>query len=197
MARKSIRKSNKHAYSPKNIGERVHVRQVTRIRMLEYDLPHCPSFLWFGNQWEGLFKGWLEQGAKIEVYAQKPTRESLEMLKNLRDSHNRSFIAYLFSDVKDDQLGFKKDALKSTHFTVFKTPKSFGGEETQLWVEAEHNPGQKHMYRCNYFQPMGFGVGRKEEPWETTCRKYESILNRIRDSKTRKLKKGAVTVVRG
>ena len=100
MARKSIRNGKDHAFSPKDIGKKAdgHVRQGTRIRMLEYDLPRAPDRLFgfvplipWGNQWKNLFEGWLKQGAQVELYAQRLSSENLDMLNMLKAQYRKTF----------------------------------------------------------------------------------------------------------
>ena len=198
MARNSIRNIKKRGFSPKDIAKKAgdHVRGGTRIRMLEYDLPKSPSFLWFGNQWKNLFEDWLKKGAKVELYAQRLSREQEEMVDMFKAQYRGNFHRILFGNVPDTST-FKKDDYISTHFTLFKTPRAVGRPAIQLWTEAEHNPGEQHMYGCGYFQPKGFGVTRKEEPWESIYRKYEGFLDYIIETLRPKKKSGRIVIRAG
>ncbi len=188
----------KKKYTPTDIGKIAFIKRGTKIRMLEYDLHKSPIFFWMGNRWERLFQTWLEQGAKIEVYAQAPSKDSVRMLKYFKGKNPFSFSAYSFKDVSDKVLGIKKDELKYNHFTLFRTPKKKGLDEKQLWVERKHLPEDKNMYECKFYQPEGFTLGVIEKPWEKEFKKYERILDRILAHKgikvKRKIKGGSLII---
>lgn len=174
--RKKPRRNNTEKHFPLDIGRAAHVKKNTRIRVLEYDLPKCPTFLFFGNQWNNLFRDWLNKGAKIEVYAQKPSRETLKMLKRLEKETPLSFSTYLFGDIKEEKL---KSQLVNQHFTLFTTPRKMGGDERQLWTELNHSPRESYMTGCSYHCQKGFRVSRREEDWEKSFRNYSKILDLI------------------
>jgi len=155
------------------------IRDKSQVRMLENDLARCPSFLWFGDQWETLFKSWLEKGAQVEVYFQAPRRKTLEMLKRLKSQHKGSFYMIPFSDVPEGVLKTEKD-LTREHFTLIEVPRAFaGGTDKYMWTEGEHNPGNSSMKDCHYFQSTSIGAHRKGEYWEPDFKRNAGILNRI------------------
>jgi hypothetical protein len=198
MARKSSRKRKEHAYGPLDIAEKALIRRGTRIRMLEYDFPRCPNrfmgFFPWGNQWEKLFANLLSQGAKIEVYAQNVRSEQMGMLDKFKAENPGRFYKILFGNVPDTNK-FKKSDYESKHFTLFRTPRSVGGDEKQLWVEEEHKPGQPNMYKCRYSQQKNFfGARGREESWEPEFRKYEGILNYIIETLHPKKKSGRMVI---
>lgn len=182
-------------FSPRDIGKRTHVKKGTKIRMLEGALTRAPDrlcgfvpILPWGNQWVNLFQGWLKEGARIEVYVQGVPNQTKDMLKRFAAEYGpKSFLPIDFSKVPDSA-EFKKADLISKHFTLFQDNRRFGkgGYDIQMWTEEKHNPGNPHMYGCEYVHKTILEAVRKKEPWETEFRTNESILNYILKARSKK-----------
>jgi hypothetical protein len=209
-------------YTPLDIGREESIKEGTVARVVEYDLAKSPNkilgFIPFGNQWEKLFKSWLERGVMVEVYHQAPTKETKKMLEGFcRQYGKRRFNSIGFEDVPDKVFDVEvpggsnervnKKYLVSQHFTLFNIPMHLG-EYWELWKESKHLPNSPYMYGCSSFR------GNKEvingPKWKKDFRTYEQILKNIRKSKgieinrpsnrrrsfTNQSKKGKATIVR-
>ncbi len=174
--------------TPRDIGKIAIVKKGTRVRMLEYDLPKSPCFLrvpftgWrvpftgHGNQWQYLLQGWIDKGAKVELFVQALSNEAVDVLDNLKNRNGGNLKLYRIGDVPDEVLVTKREDLVEKHFIVFENPR-------QLWEEDLHLAGKKgeKMYGCKYHQDNGIEPSsvNSREQWEINYNKYTNMLNRI------------------